>query len=420
MRMSRFSEEQIEGILKEHAAGEGLERQDYNEARPHGALGYQAPSAFAPGVARVATSLPEREGRSSCGDQALGAALTHGHLCTKCHEASSDLVPSRALARQDECRRLLRGKRYACSAQGCRMIFGSSKKKARTTVHVAHQHLLGVINTESVRFGAGQVVRLLDAGCGNCRLLAFLAENLPRANSTVTYEFYGFDVHDFWPIENFGEAIDDLTRQFPGISWRDRISRIPMHDRWPYPDAYFDVIISNQVGEHLNNPNHFVSEVARCLAPTGFSANLFPLKHVIMEWHVLVPFAHRIKNFDVLKAFIAACARAGWGAARRRAASQNVKAYAASQAEFVIKYTHYLSYGELLTLSKKHGLLLSMRYTKEFYTQKIRRILTRPVAVTYSRKRSLFGDWLLVFLLRYVQGITVVLEKGGHFRPKSH
>jgi len=299
------------------------------------------------------------------------------------------------------------------------MIDGASRKKRRTTVHVAHQHLLGVINTESVRFEAGQLVRILDAGCGSCRLLAFLAENLPRSNSTVTYEFYGFDVYDFWPLADFGEAIDDLARQFPEISWQDRISRIPMQDNWPYPDAYFDVIISNQVGEHLNNHDHFFSEIARCLAPSGFSVNLFPLRHVIMEWHVLVPFAHRIKNFDVLKAFIAACASIGKGAARRRAASVSVDAYSANRAEYVIKYTHYISYSELLTLSKRHGLLLSMRYTKEFYTQKIRRILSRPVAVTYARKRSLFGDWLLVFLLRYVQGVTVVLEKGGHFRPKS-
>jgi hypothetical protein len=38
-------------------------------------------------------------------------------------------------------------------------------------------------------------------------------------------------------------------------------------------------------------------------------------------------------------------------------------------------------------------------------------MFSRPPLYAYSRQRSILGDWLLVFLLRYVSGITVFLEK---------
>ena len=44
--------------------------------------------------------------------------------------------------------------------------------------------------------------------------------------------------------------------------------------------------------------------------------------------------------------------------------------------------------------------------------QKVRQLLSRPPLYTYSRQRSIVGDWLLELLLRYVSGVTVFLEKG--------
>ncbi len=304
--------------------------------------------------------------------------------------------------------------------EGRNMNAVQSDRRFQGTKHIAHLHLLSVINTESHRYRPDQIVRILDAGCGDCRLIAYLAAMLPRLQPSITFEFYGFDVSDFWPIENFGRAIDDLARQFPSFPWSERIVGIPVNASWPFDDEFFDIIISNQVGEHLGNHDHFFSEIARCLGPRGYSANLFPLKHVVMEWHVLVPFAHRIKNYDLLKAVIAAFSRLGLGAVRRKAPSVTLEEFSASQAEYVVKYTRYISYGELLQIAKRYGLLVSMRYTREFYTQKLRQIFSRPPLYEYSRKRSVIGDWLLVFGLRYLQGVTVVLEKGGRFRADLH
>jgi SAM-dependent methyltransferase len=234
---------------------------------------------------------------------------------------------------------------------------------------------------------------------------------LPRLRPELTYDFYGFDVTDR-PSEDFGEAVQELTRRAPGTPWEERLVRIPAETTWPYPDGFFDVIVSNQVGEHLRDHGQFFSEIGRCLNSRGFSASLFPLKHVILEWHVLIPFAHRIRNFDLLTAFIGAANRMRSRFLRREEEVQAVNERAKNQAAYIIKYTGYISYSELLSTTKRAGLLMSTRYTREFYVQKVRQMLSRPPLYTYSRPRSIFGEWLLFILLRYVQGVTVFLEKG--------
>jgi hypothetical protein len=64
-------------------------------------------------------------------------------------------------------------------------------------------------------------------------------------------------------------------------------------------------------------------------------------------------------------------------------------------------------------MTKRCGLLASMKYTREFYTQKLRQMRSLAPLYEYTRKRSIFADWALVFLLRYLSSVTVVLEKGG-------
>lgn len=284
-----------------------------------------------------------------------------------------------------------------------------------TTNHVAFLHLRNIVVTEVSRFTPGKTVRILDAGCGDCRFIAYLNETLPLVSPDREYEFYGFDINDFWPIENFGHAIGRLERSHPETPWRDQISRIPAESKWPYADAFFDIIVSNQVGEHVQDHYQFFSEVSRCLDPDGFSVHLFPLKHVLMEWHVLMPLAHRIGNYDLLRSLMSLYGQFGGGVVRKHRDRTELGRLAAGHAEYVIKFTNYISYGELMKITKRSGLLLSTRYTKDFYVQKTRKILGLSETQRYVRNRFPLQEWLTFMILRYVQGVTVFLEKGGHF-----
>jgi SAM-dependent methyltransferase len=61
--------------------------------------------------------------------------------------------------------------------------------------------------------------------------------------------------------------------------------------RIPYPDDWFDLVVSNQVFEHVQNPEEAFAEIARVLKPGGLSLHMFPGRYRIREGHVFVPFA---------------------------------------------------------------------------------------------------------------------------------
>src|SRR5438093_8535329 len=60
---------------------------------------------------------------------------------------------------------------------------------------VTHQHLLAIVSTECARRGSnGRTVRVLDVGCGDGRLIAYLMENLALLNPALRFELFGMDV----------------------------------------------------------------------------------------------------------------------------------------------------------------------------------------------------------------------------------
>jgi SAM-dependent methyltransferase len=60
--------------------------------------------------------------------------------------------------------------------------------------------------------------------------------------------------------------------------------------RIPYPDDFFDVAVSNQVFEHVQNPEEAFAELERVLKPDGVGLHVFPGRYRIKEGHTFVPF----------------------------------------------------------------------------------------------------------------------------------
>jgi SAM-dependent methyltransferase len=76
----------------------------------------------------------------------------------------------------------------------------------------------------------------------------------------------------------------------------EHCSRIESPYRLPYPDAHFDVVISNQVLEHVMDYDSSLAELARVLKPGGAFLHMFPSRWIPIEPHVFVPFATVIRN----------------------------------------------------------------------------------------------------------------------------
>jgi ubiquinone/menaquinone biosynthesis C-methylase UbiE len=61
--------------------------------------------------------------------------------------------------------------------------------------------------------------------------------------------------------------------------------------RVPFEDNQFDILISNEVFEHVQNYDATIRETHRLLKPGGIALHLFPARWIPIEPHVKVPLA---------------------------------------------------------------------------------------------------------------------------------
>ncbi|MDB2577420.1 class I SAM-dependent methyltransferase [Planctomycetota bacterium] len=81
----------------------------------------------------------------------------------------------------------------------------------------------------------------------------------------------------------------------------------------PYADGPFDLVISNQVFEHIPNFDEDLREIERVLADGGNFINLFPHKGRLFEVHCRAPMPHWF-GADVIRApLLLAGKRSGLG-----------------------------------------------------------------------------------------------------------
>jgi SAM-dependent methyltransferase len=286
-------------------------------------------------------------------------------------------------------------------------------------ISLTHEHVLAVLASEAHRTPAGSTVRILDAGCGNGLLMAYLATNLPRLDPERQYEIFGFDVQDHGVQEQgFLEgARRTLADACPSVPWTDRLAVLTQSDPWPWDDGFFDVVVSNQVLEHVGDHARFFAEVYRTLRYGGYSVHLFPLEHYIYEGHLLLPAVHRIRTHELRQAAIRAMSRIGLGKyrAHHRESGVGVDRFSERHADYLWFYTNYLSTRELARIVQRQRLRLSFRYTKDFYGRKLRSLLRRPRGYRYTRQSALM-EWWAFICLRYVSSITLFLEKRESYR----
>lgn len=106
--------------------------------------------------------------------------------------------------------------------------------------------------------------RALDFGCGN----GTLAHALAAAGADA-------DGCDFADQLGSGERL--------------RVIEDPY--RLPFPDDTFDVIVSSEVFEHVQDYETTLREIRRVLRPDGISLHRFPSRYTPFESHIFVPLA---------------------------------------------------------------------------------------------------------------------------------
>ncbi len=63
-------------------------------------------------------------------------------------------------------------------------------------------------------------------------------------------------------------------------------------DRLPFADGYFDLVVANEVFEHVDDLELVLHEIRRVLRPGGALLALFPSRGVVREGHIGIPGVH--------------------------------------------------------------------------------------------------------------------------------
>jgi SAM-dependent methyltransferase len=117
--------------------------------------------------------------------------------------------------------------------------------------------------------------RILDLGCG--------AGSLVAAGRAAGIDIIGADV-----FYRGSEARAEAERS-------GRLGTVVHEvrdDRLPFSDGWFDLVVNNQVLEHVEDLEATVKEIHRVLKPGGTALSIFPSRDVFREGHIGIPFAH--------------------------------------------------------------------------------------------------------------------------------
>ena len=137
-----------------------------------------------------------------------------------------------------------------------------------------YKKFLKVVNDFSNDNKKNRSIKILDWGCGKGELIDYLNEN--------NFNCVGVEISELKIQSNIPSKNNNIKKIF----------LINSDNKTEFESNYFDVIITNQVIEHMSNKNSFLFEVNRILKKGGISYNILPAKYRINEVHLKMPFVH--------------------------------------------------------------------------------------------------------------------------------
>lgn len=168
---------------------------------------------------------------------------------------------------------------------------------------------------------------ILDYGCGDCSLV--------RTLCSLGYDARGCEMFYRGGI-GVTASINDLLRT-------GRVQKME-NGVIPFPSRLFDVVVHNQVIEHVKDIDLAWSEMARITKRDGQMLGLFPDKSVWREGHAGVPFVHRITKSPCRTLVLFTARLLGLGLWTERKTRWR---WARDMDKWLRRWTHYRSWEEL-------------------------------------------------------------------------
>lgn len=118
--------------------------------------------------------------------------------------------------------------------------------------------------------------------------------------------------------------------------------------RLPFPDASFDLVVGNQVMEHVEDLGGELAAIHRVLKPGGTLLSVFPSRDVWREGHIGIPFAHWFPRGSRARfPFAWALRSVGFGYWKEQAPTR--RQWAIDKLAWIDAHTHYRPRAEIFT-----------------------------------------------------------------------
>jgi len=117
---------------------------------------------------------------------------------------------------------------------------------------------------------------------------------------------------DIWGADTFAGNYARWSAAVPPAV-KERVRRIE-NGRADFPDEHFDLVFSNQVLEHVTDPEAVIADVSRLTKPGGTFISAFPVTETWYEGHIGLYFVHRFsKGSRLRQRYFDLCHRIGLG-----------------------------------------------------------------------------------------------------------
>jgi SAM-dependent methyltransferase len=111
-------------------------------------------------------------------------------------------------------------------------------------------------------------------------------------------------------------------------------------NRIPFPDVSFELVMCNQVLEHVPELDIVLKDIHRVLKPRGHFLALFPAKDVIREGHIGIPLIHWFSKDSRFRLYYATALRTV-GLGYHKKAGKSPLEWAKHYLSWIDKYTFY-------------------------------------------------------------------------------
>jgi SAM-dependent methyltransferase len=181
----------------------------------------------------------------------------------------------------------------------------------------------------------------------------------------------------------------------------DTVIRPLEGQRIPWPDSTFDLVLSNQVFEHVEKLDVVIDEIRRVLKPGALLVALFPTRETIREGHIGIPFVHWLPRGRIRHNYASGLRALGLGH-DAWATGETADAWTSETLAWLDSYVFYRRRSEILTLLRR-GFRVSA-IEDDYLAYRLGHNAERAVKAPLARVVS-------QVTLRLLAGTAVVCEK---------